>query len=986
MGRSCNLRKFVRHQYTGTRTMQDLQTLLANKKPIFGLAFLTLLGFGLLSKSCLAPKSDSSKKSVDEPPLAIAREIGDGFFTKDFQAKSEIVRELDNPFESDLDTNGMQSSDDANLVPGDAFSNVSQQISEPSEETKAEAGKSVESTAPIEENGFDAISKKLQEIKIIKAEINQLFRDQEIVVSEVLPHERRKVGDSSMMYVSNEASIGTVWGSGPYATQSNVRGAALHAGAIGSDESGLVRVVVVQAPSTITGSNQNGVTTYPLSNFENAFHVFPASTDQESINKQINAQLNQGAVALPNKVSWVRECTWEQNKTLFSGLDPTGTLLACAYRDGIQYRDAVTGILRVFYPQLGSHGGCLSPSADTIYLNKGIWTLKKDDSTVVKIDCVDFGDSHPASSIYIPRDKSSDEIPRLEASNDGKYLFVKFNERLVLYNLEDKSVELSIDAPKFGESNCAIAYQPELGLLAFLEQDNQSKQIRSLVDVKTGLKTSTPVINSQGKGASACYLWIGKELYEVQYGELRLIDYKNRNKQTVIAVSGMFNSLMYALRYKASNGGVWYNSDNDKYKVALYSLPRTGSTEQFEDDIKYFLSGRWGENRNLFGLLPAAESGTDEDKCFISNDSRFALLRVGGEWQIWRQLDDSKDESDKISKAKEDCRLLAKLWSLGFANKTVEFFKNRGSVRREHWNDEYQNGDPHAACLLGLALITGAGGTKSETKGKALLSQAIERDCLEAVVWQGAFGGDPEKTFARLAQAANSQDPFVLESLANCYRNGIGCDKNDAEAFRLSLLAANLEGGEASALSVGKAYEQGVGTEKDVQKAFQMYRKALDVHASGAGFYVGMCYLNGTGTNQSSEEAFKWLEAESKFPGPLGKYGLGLCFERGVGCTKDIVRANELFEQCSKLGMTTAEAAYVRTKKAAEDVRSERSAEYRRSQDGSYDFYRARRNYSPASAADTMGVMDDARDAVREWRSKVAGELGANGIIFTDSP
>jgi TPR repeat protein len=973
--------------------MSAMQKQIASKKTQIAIVICLCLSLVVIYRFFLPSPSSRGSQVAEKERTADSREVGDGFVATEAEGSTKVEGNedpesvKDTPRSTSAHSKAQLLLEDRTSELSDGFSNVVQNEKQPKKSsTDEEASDSSSKTKA--DDGLEAISRKLQEINKLKGEVESLATKHHVVISEYIPTERRNLGDETVMYVSGDSSLGTVWGNGPYTTDSNIRGAAIHAGAIGSEESGFVRVVMVQPPVAFTGSNRNGVTTYAYSEFPTAFNVFPLSAKVENNGEKKPEEMAQAAPSTKKTISWIRESSWQQYDTLFSGLDPTGTLLACAYTDGIQYRDSVTGILRGFYPQLSSKGGCLSASADKLYLYKGVWRETKDDSTVVKIDCVEFGDSHPSSSIFLPCTSSSDEIEQLESSSDGKYLFVKFENRLLLYNLQEKSTELTLDAPRLGYGNYAVAYQPELGLLVFLHGGTQDQYVRTLVDVRTGLKTTAKVVNSRGESTRAAYLWIGKDLFEIQENELWQIDYKDRNKSTIIAINNIFNDdLWFAVTSRAANGGIWYNTDRDHQKVALYSLPNGGTAEKFLEDVKYFSSGRWGEKRNLFTPLPGTDSSLTHKLCLVSQDSKFVLLRVGREWQVWRQLDEESESAPLMSKSREDCRLLANLWSLGFADKTVEFFTIRGSVRRELWNEEYQKGDPHAACLLGLSLITGGGGTKSDTKGKALLNEAVEQDCLEAVVWQGAFGGDPEKTFAQLVKAEDSKDPFILESLANCYRNGLGCQKNDVEAFRLSLMASNLEEGDASALSVGKAYEQGIGTEKDPIKAFEMYKKALDAHALGAGFYVGMCYLNGTGTTQSSEEAFKWLEAESQLPGPLGKYGLGLCYERGVGCEKDVVRANELFEQCSQLGMTSAEAAFERTKKAADEIRSERSVDFFRRYVGrSYGSYRPSRSFSSASAVDTMGVMDDARAAVREWQGNVAGQLGVNGAIFTDSP
>lgn len=56
-----------------------------------------------------------------------------------------------------------------------------------------------------------------------------------------------------------QASVGHVWGSGPYANESAICAAARHAGVIGED-GGAVRVVPMPGQASYRGSHRNGIT------------------------------------------------------------------------------------------------------------------------------------------------------------------------------------------------------------------------------------------------------------------------------------------------------------------------------------------------------------------------------------------------------------------------------------------------------------------------------------------------------------------------------------------------------------------------------------------------------------------------------------------------------------------------------------------------------------------------------------------------------
>jgi LCCL domain len=66
---------------------------------------------------------------------------------------------------------------------------------------------------------------------------------------------------------------GSVWGSDIYTTDSSLETAAVHAGALKSGQTGVVRVTIVAPPPFFGSSTRNGVTTMPYTAYPSAFKV-----------------------------------------------------------------------------------------------------------------------------------------------------------------------------------------------------------------------------------------------------------------------------------------------------------------------------------------------------------------------------------------------------------------------------------------------------------------------------------------------------------------------------------------------------------------------------------------------------------------------------------------------------------------------------------------------------------------------------------------
>ncbi|UZO16199.1 uncharacterized protein OCT59_007588 [Rhizophagus irregularis] len=115
----------------------------------------------------------------------------------------------------------------------------------------------------------------------------------------------------------------------------------------------------------------------------------------------------------------------------------------------------------------------------------------------------------------------------------------------------------------------------------------------------------------------------------------------------------------------------------------------------------------------------------------------------------------------------------------------------------------------------------------------------------------------------RYSEAAKRGNIPAISDLANCYKNGIGIEKDEIRAFELFKEAAGK--GDIDAMNnLGKCYQNGIGTEKDKIRAFEMYKKAAGKGQLDAITKLGYCYEKGKGTEKDEIRAFELYQEAAK--------------------------------------------------------------------------------------------------------------------------
>lgn len=149
---------------------------------------------------------------------------------------------------------------------------------------------------------------------------------------------------------------------------------------------------------------------------------------------------------------------------------------------------------------------------------------------------------------------------------------------------------------------------------------------------------------------------------------------------------------------------------------------------------------------------------------------------------------------------------------------------------------------------------------------------------------------------------------LARERLAAAFANGAGIAKDDVEATRLYLLAAN-HGDEAAMLVVGIRYANGLGVAQDGDEGLRWLRKVYDAdHKTGwgqqrsakAAFSIAVLYDKGTGVKQNYAQAFHWYRLAAEFDDFDAMIIVASMYRQGRGVEKDPEQADYWERQAAR--------------------------------------------------------------------------------------
>ena len=143
-----------------------------------------------------------------------------------------------------------------------------------------------------------------------------------------------------------------------------------------------------------------------------------------------------------------------------------------------------------------------------------------------------------------------------------------------------------------------------------------------------------------------------------------------------------------------------------------------------------------------------------------------------------------------------------------------------------------------------------------------------------------------QQDILNLRVKAEAGDASAQNSLGCAYYNADGVERDYDKAMEWYLKAA-AQGEKYAESNIGILYRYGCGREKDLKTALTWFLKAAEHGLASAQETVGIFYDFGYGTDKNMERAVYWYRMAANNQRGLAQNNLGSCFQDGDGVAQD---------------------------------------------------------------------------------------------------
>ena len=157
-----------------------------------------------------------------------------------------------------------------------------------------------------------------------------------------------------------------------------------------------------------------------------------------------------------------------------------------------------------------------------------------------------------------------------------------------------------------------------------------------------------------------------------------------------------------------------------------------------------------------------------------------------------------------------------------------------------------------------------------------------------------------EKRARRLLENSAPDNPEAMAKLAFAVENGFGAPPEPEKAFELYRQALEKKFIPMAATRLANYYYSGsCGVKQNIKEAIKLYTQAAAVGIPEAITQLGICSKNGIGMKMDKDKAFELLFQAAKMDYPPAQYELGKCFANGEGTVADQKGAFFWFNQAA---------------------------------------------------------------------------------------
>ena len=353
--------------------------------------------------------------------------------------------------------------------------------------------------------------------------------------------------------------------------------------------------------------------------------------------------------------------------------------------------------------------------------------------------------------------------------------------------------------------------------------------------------------------------------------------------------------------------------------VAVDSLKAMDYFKQSLDQVKELSDAGNSEAQNLYGIMYTGGYTVDKDlkKAFdltrkaAAKGHPAAISNLGNKYEYGEGVDKDCNkalewyEKGKAIKQERSINALGRLYYSG-----CEDIKKDPKKAFDYYKEAAELGSISAQNMLGYIYQNGLKGGQAKDLDEALwwYRKAAENDHIPAMNNLGTiYEGKENYAEAKIwyTKAADKNNKYGAYNLGMLKYNGRGETEDKEGSLKWFLKAAELDH-TASQVQAGYIYGK-IMTPPDNDKSVYWYSKAARLGYSTGQYNYAYMFENGLGTEKNLDSAFHWYSKAADQGYESAEYALGRFYYYGDGIAKNYSKARTYFLKSARKGNASAQ-------------------------------------------------------------------------------